>query len=901
MPSTYSPNLRIELIANGEQSGTWGTTTNVNLGTLIEDAIAGYVSVSVTSANQALTALDGAADQSRNMVLNLTTTTAAPFNVYIPPAEKFYVVRNDSAYGATIYCSTVLGNTTAAGLGVTVLANSTTIIFSDGTNVRVAIDSFSGSSLVAANLTVNGNTTLGDAVGDTVTVNGATTFVNAAPTLTPLTASQAVFTNGSKTLVSNAITGTGNVVMSNSPTLVTPALGTPSSGTLTNATGLPVGTGISGLGTNVATALAVNVGTAGAFVVYDGALGTPSSGTVTNLTGPASININGTVGATTPASGSFSSLTDSGNLTFTGTGNRITGDFSNATVANRVMFQTSTVNGTTSIATLPNGTNATSSVLAFGGSDPANAPFTGFNNTATESQILASKIGTGTYLPMTFYTGGSERMRVDTSGNVGIGTSSPNLSSSSTSLTVNTGTAGNFAALELASAGTLNYHINANNAAIYHVAAGTRPWIVFTNGSERMRIDSSGNVGIGTSTPSSPLNVVSASSSLAIAINGRSSDSLGAMYFYANNGSTQYATITTSATEFRLSSVPAAAVQTFYTNGSERMRIDSSGNVLIGSSTANAKLYSYATSGTTTTLGKFEAAIGSYTGTSLIAANTLGASSSFNLFSCITDSDGDSGGPVTQFLVRGDGNVGIGTTSPDTLLNIQGIDPTLLIQDSDEAGDGFIKFQTANGTQRAFIQAAMTANVMVLGTGTTERARIDSSGNLLVGKTTTAETTAGSCFSTTVNNIGLSSGNYFIVNYVPGGANTMIDFRTGGVSKGSISQNGSVMTYGGTSDYRLKENIEPMIGGLEKVAALKPCTYVWKETGQSGQGFIAHELQTVIPDAVVGEKDAVNEDGSIKPQFIDASHVVATLTAAIQEQQQMIETLQAEVAALKGA
>ena len=105
-----------------------------------------------------------------------------------------------------------------------------------------------------------------------------------------------------------------------------------------------------------------------------------------------------------------------GNLTFTGTGNRITGDFSNATLANRVMFQTSTVNGTTSIATLPNGTNATSSVLAFGGSDPANAPFTGFNNTATESQILASKIGTGTYLPMTFYTGGSERARIATNG-----------------------------------------------------------------------------------------------------------------------------------------------------------------------------------------------------------------------------------------------------------------------------------------------------------------------------------------------------------------------------------------------------------------------------------------------------------------------------------------------------
>jgi hypothetical protein len=132
--STYSPSLRIQLIATGDQAGVWGDTTNTNLGTLIESAIAGYTSVSVTTANQALTALDGLADESRNMVLALTTTTTAAFAVYAPPAEKTYVIYNASSYAATIYNSTILGNTTAAGTGVVVPAGRTMTIWSDGTN-----------------------------------------------------------------------------------------------------------------------------------------------------------------------------------------------------------------------------------------------------------------------------------------------------------------------------------------------------------------------------------------------------------------------------------------------------------------------------------------------------------------------------------------------------------------------------------------------------------------------------------------------------------------------------------------------------------------------------------------------------------------------------------------------
>lgn len=258
MPSTYSPNLRIELIANGEQSGTWGTTTNTNLGTLVEDAIAGYVSVSITSANQALTALNGAADQSRNMVIDLTTTTGANFNVYIPPADKFYVIRNSSAYDATIYCSTILGNTTAAGTGVTVPAGRETLIFSDGTNVAFAIDYASALTLGTALALTSGGT-------------GATTAPSARTNLGATTVGANLFTLANPSAITFIRVNADNSVSTLDAATFRTAIGA-GVGSVTSVTGTGTASGLTLSGTvtssgNITLSGTVNALAAGTYAV----------------------------------------------------------------------------------------------------------------------------------------------------------------------------------------------------------------------------------------------------------------------------------------------------------------------------------------------------------------------------------------------------------------------------------------------------------------------------------------------------------------------------------------------------------------------------------------------------------------------------------------------------------
>jgi len=126
-----------------------------------------------------------------------------------------------------------------------------------------------------------------------------------------------------------------------------------------------------------------------------------------------------------------------------------------------------------------------------------------------------------------------------------------------------------------------------------------------------------------------------------------------------------------------------------------------------------------------------------------------------------------------------------------------------------------------------------------------------------------------------------------------------IVFRNPNGSVGSISTSGSSTSYNTSSDYRLKDTIAPMMGALALVQQLKPVTYKWKVDGSDGQGFVAHELQEVVPACVSGQKDAVSANGEPIHQGIDTSFLVATLTAAIQEQQALIESLTTRLTALE--
>jgi hypothetical protein len=513
---------------------------------------------------------------------------------------------------------------------------------------------------------------------------------------------------------------------------------------------------------------------------------------------------------------------------------------------------------------------------------------------------------------------------LNSSGNLGVGTASPTVRlhvSGSSNFTAGIESSNTFAILgfkAVGSTGTMadpTVGIGGTGDALYMRAGGA----------ERVRIDSGGNFGIGTASPNQKLYVVG---------NGLFD---GGFTYWTATGSTPGSTAPAIWS-------PASGVMGFWTNGAERARIDSNGNLLVGTTVSqqkfmlagNQRLYNTAVDGLTNSIiGQIDAQVRNY-----------GAGIATNNFSSIqfcTDptfyyrgdirfltngSDGTSNASTEKARITSGGAFGVGVTPSAWDFSGPGQTPlqTMSWALSNDVNSHYqtnnayygssawryiaSKFATrydqdsASGAHKWFIAPTGTAGN---GISWTQAMTLISSGSLLIGTTNPDISgvvgwgfNAAGGGGTTVSILGTNEA--FTYNNLNTAGTAQIDFRTANVEKGNISWNNSSTSYNTASDYRLKENIAPMTGALARVAQLKPVTYTWKADGSSGEGFVAHELAEVVPQAVTGEKDAVREDG-VTPRYqgIDVSFLVATLTAAIQELKAELDSVKSELATIKGA
>ncbi len=625
-------------------------------------------------------------------------------------------------------------------------------------------------------------------------------------------------------------------------------LNTPASVTLTNATGLPISTGVSGLGTGVATALAVNVGSAGAPVVNGGALGTPSSGTVTNLTGTASININGTVGATTPTTGAFTTVAASGAVTLSGgtangvtylngskvltSGSALTFDGTNLGVGIATGSAKLHLYGSGQIGIVESSGNYTTTGSGYirWKDVSGNAAFVGYGGNANNFDIYNALNGA-----VTFSTNATEGMRLTSTG-LGIGTSSPSVKLSVASGA--TGVQGLFSHTSGTptiaignSTTTYNTQIGYNVTSEYGYIQATAAAGVYDD----IAINPlGGNVGIGTSSPAALLHISAASAPRTLVQNSSASGSANGSYYDIKSdaaaGSVFYRAMRAldGSNNLRWAIGQYGAPEdtiAFYTgtSGTERMRLDSSGNLGLGvtPSASTVKAFQVPTS--------------------------------------------------TVFGSQGEG------------LNLT----TNAYFDSSwkrHVTGTATWYQQASGAHAWYNAASGTAGTAIT---FTQALTLDASGFLFLGCTTTPSASVKGIRLTpdfTTNTPKFSTGSATGLVY-------MVEWINGNGIVGSISTNGSATAYNTSSDYRLKNITGPITNSGNYIDNLNPVEGTWKADGSTFVGLIAHEVQEASRTQVAtGTKDGEE----MQAMDYSNSELIANLIAEVKSLRQRVATLEAQ-------